>query len=208
MIAQAGGADRVEICKDKSTDGITPLFETVEALRDKLNIELNVMIRPRAGLYVYSDDEFEQIKRDVIRFKELKVDGLVFGVLDESNQLHIPRNKELIELAYPLPCTFHRAFDVVKDVYRSLEDCIHCGFTTILTSAQQKSAMEGIDTLIKLVQQANNRIIIMPGGGVRSTNVLALKNNLGMPYYHSSAITDGGEIADLNEIRLLKAVLS
>jgi copper homeostasis protein len=206
-IAQANGANRIELCINMKEGGTTPSLDFVQAARDKATIGLNVIIRPRGGDFVYTDDEFEEMKENIIEYKKCNVDGFVFGNLNPDGSLNIEQNTELINLANPLPCTFHRAFDVVLDVTKSLEDVINCGFKTILTSGQGKDVVEGIDVLIDVVQKANNRIVIMPGGGLRSTNIGLLKEKLGNTFFHSSAITDSGETASVAEINALKARL-
>lgn len=207
IIAQENGADRVELCANIKEGGTTPDFEISKVVRDVLSIDLNVMIRPRGGNFVYSDIEFEQMKSEITAFKKLKVDGFVFGILKEDNSINIQQNKELVILANPFPCTFHRAFDVVKDVNQSLESLIECGFKTILTSGQEENVVEGIDVLAELVEKANNRITIMPGGGLRSSNIILLKEGTNASFYHSSAITDSDEIAHPVEVKLLKMEL-
>ena len=193
IIAQQNGADRVELCANMKEGGITPDIEITRIAREKLTIDLNVMIRPRGGDFVYSDDEFEQMKAEILQFKKLKVDGFVVGILNADGTVNEEQNKELVALAFPIPCTFHRAFDVVKNIYQSLETVIECGFKTILTSGQGKNVVEGIDVLSELVKKANNRITIMPGGGLRSTNSKLLKVKTGANFYHSSAIVDSSE---------------
>mgnify|MGYP006165472493 FL=1 len=204
IIAQQNGADRVELCANMKEGGTTPDFEITQIAREKLTIDLNVMIRPRGGDFVYSDIEFEQMKAEILRFKKLKVDGFVFGILNKDDSINAEQNTELVALANPIPCTFHRAFDVVKNVYQSLESVIKCGFKTILTSGQEKNVVEGIDVLAELVKKANHRIIIMPGGGLRSTNSKLLKEKTAAGFYHSSAIVDSGEIANDKEVKALQ----
>lgn len=204
IIAQENGADRVELCAEMKEGGTTPDFEIIEAARKELTIKLNVMIRPRGGDFVYSDAEFERMKIQMEQFKKLKVDGFVFGILKEDGSVNLQQNKELVILAHPLPCTFHRAFDVVKNVFESLESVIECGFKTILTSGQEKNVVEGIDVIAELVEKANNRISIMPGGGLRSTNIKLLKEKTKANFYHSSAIIDNGVVANPEEVNELK----
>lgn len=204
IIAQENGADRVELCAEMKEGGTTPDFEIIEADRKELTIKLNVMIRPRGGDFVYSDAEFERMKIQMEQFKKLKVDGFVFGILKEDGSVNLQQNKELVILAHPLPCTFHRAFDVVKNVFESLESVIECGFKTILTSGQEKNVVEGIDVIAELVEKANNRISIMPGGGLRSTNIKLLKEKTKANFYHSSAIIDNGVVANPEEVNELK----
>ncbi len=208
LIAQQGGANRVELCREKPTEGLTPFVATVKSVRNQLHIDLNIMIRPRDGNFVYTDEEVQQILDDIKTFKALGVNGFVIGILNAGNTVNIAQNKKLVEAAHPLPCTFHRAFDVVDDMYKALEDCIACGFKAILTSAGEKAAIEGLRTLDRLVKQAGERISILPGGGIRSANIGELKDSLKVPYYHSSAITDGGEVADVDEVKALKAALA
>lgn len=207
VIAQKNGANRVELCDEMNEGGTTPSKEAVMDAREKLTIDMNVMIRPRGGNFVYSDAEFEQMKQEIIAYKKYKVDGFVFGILNQDNSINVERNKELVFLAKPLPCTFHRAFDVVPDVYNSLETVIDCGFQNILTSGQAPNVMEGIAVLEQLAKKAGNRIIIMPGGGVRSSNVTLLKEKMNTSYYHSSAITNETEIADGKEVNAMVALL-
>lgn len=207
IIAQQYGADRVELCDNMQEGGTTPDFENAQKVRAALSIKMNVMIRPRGGNFVYNDAEFEQMKSEMHQFKKINVDGFVFGILNADNSFDAKRNKELVELASPIPCTFHRAFDVVLNVYESLESVIDCGFKTILTSGQGINVMEGIEVLKILVEKANERVVIMPGGGLRSSNIGTLNQTVKAPFYHSSAITDSGEITNGNEIEKLKLYL-
>ncbi|MFY8188991.1 MAG: copper homeostasis protein CutC [Flavobacterium sp.] len=204
VIAQNAGADRVELCADSAVGGTTPSLETVQEAREKLSIDLYVMIRPRGGDFVYSEDEFHEMKRAISTFKKLGVHGFVFGILHENQTIHVQNNKALVDLAKPFPCTFHRAFDEVLEVEQALEDVIACGFSTVLTSGTFPNVMAGKEVLEKLVVQAQNRIEIMPGGGLRSNNVAALDAVVHANWYHSSAIMDGSETAHLQEIIDLK----
>lgn len=207
IIAQDNGADRVELCANMKEGGTTPDFELTKIVRDKVTIDLNVMIRPRGGDFVYSDFEFEQMKSEILAFKKLQVDGFVFGILNEDGSLNEQQNTELVALANPLPCTFHRAFDNLKNKFQALESLIKCGFKTVLTSGEETNVVDGIDVLATLVEKAKNRIAIMPGGGLRSTNIGVLKEKTKAVFYHSSAITDSGEIANPEEIKAIKAHL-
>jgi copper homeostasis protein len=204
LIAQKAGADRVELCSDMSVGGTTPSIAMIQQARENLKVDLYVMIRPRGGNFVYSDAEFEQMKSEIETIKNLGVNGFVFGILKEDNTINIEQNLALLKLAKPLHCTFHRAFDAVSDYKQALEDVISCGFSTILTSGTFSNVMEGREVLQQLVIQANNRIEIMPGGGLRSTNISALNETVKANWYHSSAITDGSEMANPEEINQLK----
>jgi len=207
LIAQKAGADRVELCANMSVGGTTPLIEMIQQAREHLTIDLYVMIRPRGGNFVYSDSELEEMKSEIETIKKLGVNGFVFGILNENEIINIEQNKVLVELSKPFPCTFHRAFDKVLDCEKALEDVISCGFSTILTSGTFSNVIEGKEVLKQLVIQANNRIEIMPGGGLRSINISALNEMVDANWYHSSAITDGSEIASPEEIVQLKKKL-
>ncbi len=204
ILAQKAGADRVELCATISVGGTTPIIEMIQKAREHLTIDLYIMIRPRGGNFVYSEVEFQQMKSEIESIKGLGVNGFVFGILNEDNTINIEQNKTLVAEAYPFPCTFHRAFDAVSNCEQALEAVISCGFSTILTSGTFPNVMEGKEILKKLVVQAKNRIEIMPGGGLRSTNISELNQIVGANWYHSSAITDGTEIANPEEIILLK----
>jgi len=207
LITQKVGADRVELCADMSVGGTTPTIEMIQQARKNLSIDLYVMIRPRGGNFVYSHSEFEQMKSEIETIKKLGVNGFVFGILKDDKTIDIEQNKVLVELAKPFPCTFHRAFDAVSNYEKALEDVISCGFSTILTSGTFPNVMEGKEVLKQLVIQANNRIEIMPGGGLRSTNISELNEMVKANWYHSSAITDGSETANPEEIIQLKKKL-
>ena len=207
LIAQKAGADRVELCADMLVGGTTPIIETIQQARKHLTIDLYVMIRPRGGNFVCSEAEFEQMKSEIETIKKLDVNGFVFGILKDDNTINIEQNKVLVELVKPFSCTFHRAFDEVLNVDKALEDVISCKFSTILTSGTFPNVMEGKEVLKQLVNQANNRIKIMPGGGLRSTNISELNEMVDANWYHSSAITDGSEIASPEEIVQLKKKL-
>lgn len=204
IIAFENGADRIELCAGLSEGGITPEFETTKKLRDKIDIPIFVMIRPRGGDFTYSETEFEQMKNDLVHLKTLGVNGFVFGILDENDEVSMQQNKALIELAAPLPCTFHRAFDRAKTLEDSLEKVIECGFKTILTSGQKPNVSEGKENLKKLVELAGERIEILVGGGLRSSNIEELRAFTKADYFHSSAITDGSAFANPDEVLALK----
>lgn len=204
LIANLAGADRIELCAELAEGGTTPAWETVIEARENIDKELYLMIRPRGGDFCYSDEEFEQMKNDVVAFKRLKVDGFVFGILTENNEIDFARNKELIAFAWPLSCTFHRAFDRTNNVLQSLENVIECGFQTILTSGAAANVTDGLTTLKILVEKAGDRICIMPGGGLRSSNIEKIKEGSAALSYHSSAIVDDTLLANATEIEHLK----
>jgi copper homeostasis protein len=187
LIAQAAGAVRIELCDNPSEGGTTPSYGFIKAAREKLTIELYPIIRPRGGDFLYSELEFEIMKADVQLCKDLGCNGVVIGILLADGRVDKDRCKQLVDIAYPMGVTFHRAFDRTIDPFKALEDIIAIGCERILTSGQKPSVNEGMQLLIDLVQQANERIIIMPGSGVRAENILALANKTNAIEFHTSA---------------------
>lgn len=207
VIADAAQANRIELCDNLAEGGTTPSWEMVLEVKDRTKTELFMMIRPRGGDFCYSDDEFEQMKNDIVMFKRLGVNGYVFGILTPDNEIDMERNKDLIDFASPFPCTFHRAFDRTNDIFQSLEKVIELGFQTILTSGAADNVTDGLSNLAKLVHQADERICIMPGGGLRSSNVELIQKETKATFYHSSAIVDISLQANTEEISKIKQVL-
>ena len=169
--AEVGGANRIELCKDLHLDGITPDDEVVIKTLNKLKIPVFILIRPRSGDFVYTNEEFKLMKSDIIKFKKLGCNGIVSGVLNTDNTIDIKRTKELIQLSRPLEFTFHRAFDKIVNPIEGLEELIEIGADRVLTSGQEDSAIKGIKLIAKLIEITNNRITIMPGSGVKSDNI-------------------------------------
>ncbi|MDP4286056.1 MAG: copper homeostasis protein CutC [Bacteroidota bacterium] len=185
--AQEGGANRVELCASPGEGGTTPSYAFIKAARELLSIDLYVMIRPRGGDFLYSDIEFEIMKTDISICKQLGCDGVVFGILTKDGKVDKERCKELIELAYPLEATFHRAFDRVANPFEALEDIIDLGFERILTSGLKPKAIDGKETLAGLIKQSACRIIIMPGSGINGDNMITIAEGTGAKEFHSSA---------------------
>lgn len=208
IIAQLGRADRIELCENKNVGGVSPSVEFFKFLRPKISIPINVMIRPRGGNFIYSKHEFKEMENKIIEFKNIGADGFVFGILNDSKEIDIERNSELISLCENFPCTFHKAFDETNDFSESLERIINIGFSDILTSGGKQCANDGINALLELKQKAKNRIEIMPGGGIRSSNIKLLNEKLNLNFYHSSAIIDDSEFVNFDEVKSLKKVLS
>jgi copper homeostasis protein len=186
LAAQEGGAGRVEFCDNLLEGGTTPSYGAIASARDKLSIRLNVIIRPRGGDFLYSNVEFEVMERDVVACKRLGVDGLVIGLLTADGDIDLPRTKRLVELAAPMPITFHRAFDVARDPFKALEDIIASGCTRLLTSGQEANALEGASLISKLREAAGERLTLMPGAGVRLNNIAQLIAETGCVEYHTS----------------------
>ena len=187
IAAQQAGADRIELCDNFSEGGTTPSYAFIKSARQKLSIELYVMIRPRGGDFLYTDDEFEIMKKDIEMCKKSGCDGVVLGLLTQAANVDKERCKKLVNYAYPLGVTFHRAFDRTKDPFQSMEDIIEIGCERILTSGQHTKAIDGVDIIKRLIRQADDRIIIMPGSAVNAENIISLAESTGAVEFHSSA---------------------
>ncbi len=230
IAAQAGGADRVELCADLFSGGTTPSAGMIALVRRSIQIGLMVMIRPRGGDFCYSDAEFEIMKHDIGVAKELGADGVVLGILREDGTIDIDRSRELVELARPMSVTFHRAFDMAVEPFQSLEDVIATGAERLLTSGQEQSAYEGLDLISELIAKADGRIIVFPGGGITERNLAKIVSRSGAQECHSSArvavpsrmtyrrsgVTMGGalrtpefglSVADAGRVRALRHIL-
>lgn len=214
--AEYAGAHRIELCSELAVGGITPSFGLIEQVITGTEIELFVLIRPRSGNFCYSDDEFDIIRNDIQICKDLGCDGIVSGVLNVKNNIDIERTRELIELSKPMPFTFHRAFDVVPNAHEALEQLIEIGADRVLTSGQQKKAIEGIDLLKSLKEQAENRITIVVGGGISGENVQPFKD-AGFHEIHASASeavhTESSEFfgnipQTISSVKNIKAILN
>ncbi len=169
--AEKAGADRIELCKDLHLDGLTPDYECAKRTIDKLDIPVFILIRPREGDFSYSDEEFELMKDDIIKFKEMGCKGIVSGILKDDNLIDIKRTKELVKLSKPLEFTFHRAFDLVKYPIEEIETLIKIEVDRVLTSGQKEKAIDGLVLLEQLNKISNNRLIIMPGSGISKNNL-------------------------------------
>mgnify|MGYP003396571086 FL=1 len=187
ILAQAAGAHRIELCDNPGEGGTTPSYGFIKAARENLRIELYPIMRPRGGDFFYSDAEFDVMKVDVKLCKDLGCDGVVIGMLNADGTVDKKRCKELVEIAYPLGVTFHRAFDRVSDASQALEDVIEIGCERILTSGLVPNALNGAETLAALIKQADERIIIMPGSGIRAGNIIELAQKTGAVEFHTSA---------------------
>lgn len=186
--AQEGGADRIELCDNPAEGGTTPSYGTIETVRKNLTLDVFVMIRPRGGDFLYTNDEYYSMKRDISQCQRLSVDGVVFGMLTADGRIDKKRCKELIDRSRPLKVTCHRAFDMARDPFEALEDCIEVGFDRILTSGGYSKAIEGVDTLAKLVTAAAGRISIMAGSGVNEEVVSEIVEKAKVKEVHFSAM--------------------
>lgn len=207
-IAVAAGADRIELCADYASGGVTVSHDILQRIKQNISVPVFPIIRPRGGDFVYTSEEFETMKQDVLFCRKLNYEGVVLGILKNDKSIDMLRTKELVSIAYPMQVTFHRAFDACFDPFTALEDIINCGCSRILTSGQKTSAAEGIPLLSQLVSKAKNRICIMPGGGVRAGNIQQLMLT-GATEFHSAALTKQQTALslDISEIKALKRTL-
>lgn len=187
LIAQSSGADRIELCDGPAEGGTTPSYGFIKTARKQLKIQLYPIIRPRGGDFLYNDAEFEIMKADISLCKKLGCDGIVTGILHTDGTVDKARTEQLVELSYPLEVTFHRAFDRTADPFAAMEAIIETGCTRILTSGQKPGALEGAELIAALINEADDRIIIMPGSGLRSDNLSAIAAKTKAAEFHSSA---------------------
>lgn len=185
-MAVSGGADRIELCANLAEGGTTASYGTIRLCREKFSVALFPIIRPRGGDFLYTEEEFECMREDVKRCKELGCDGIVSGFLLADGSIDLKRTAQLRELAYPLEFTFHRAFDRCRDPFEALEQLVELGCDRILTSGQAPAVSEGMDVIARLQEAADQRIIIMPGSGVRKENIRMLAEKTGCTEFHSS----------------------
>lgn len=185
--AQKGGAYRVELCAGIPEGGTTPSYGDIAIAREKLDIKLNVIIRPRGGDFLYSKLEHEIMLKDIEIARKLGADGVVFGCLTADGDIDMDKNAELMSAAKGMDVTFHRAFDMCRDPFDALEKIIDLGFNRILTSGQKPKAEHGVELLKDLVTKAGNRIIIMPGSGVNANNIAMITKDTGAKELHLSA---------------------
>jgi copper homeostasis protein len=184
--AVAGGADRIELCANLAEGGTTPSLGTLQLCREKFDIALFPIIRPRGGDFLYTAEEFSIMLKDVKLCRQLGCNGVVIGLLNTDGTIDIPRTAALVNAAYPMDVTFHRAFDRCADPFAAMEQLIELGCTRILTSGQQPSVVDGVELVAALQQKAADRIIIMPGSGVRPDNIKMLAEKTGCVEFHSS----------------------
>jgi copper homeostasis protein len=184
--AVKGGADRIELCAALTEGGTTPSYATIKKCREAFDVQLFPIIRPRGGDFLYTEEEFDIMLGEVALSRELGCDGVVIGLLNKNGSIDLKRTARLVELAYPLEVTFHRAFDRCKDPFEAMEQLILAGCQRILTSGQQPTAPQGAELVADLVKAAAERITIMPGSGVRKENIKELADRTGARELHSS----------------------
>lgn len=186
VAAERGGADRIELCHDLYSGGVTPSVAAMREARRLLHIPIHVLIRPRSGDFFYDEDEIENMKREIGVAKEVGMDGIVLGILNQEGEVDRKRTMLLVELAHPLPVTFHRAFDLCRDLSASLNAVIETGATRVLTAGGKNGVSNGLPHLSRLIANAGDRIVIMPGGGIRASNIERILSQTGAREIHSS----------------------
>ncbi|KAH7118849.1 copper homeostasis protein CutC [Dendryphion nanum] len=207
--AAKSGADRIELCANYADGGVTPSYDTLKRLREQIEtgVPINVMIRPRGGNFTYSPEELGTMEESIKLFKPL-ASGFVFGILDSEHRVDKAKNLHLVKVAEPLPCTFHRAFDQLQDMFEETEKLINCGFRAVLTSGGPSGAILGAQKVGQLQEVFDSKITFILGGGVRSQNIQDLKQKSKVKWFHSAAITSSSdETADLEEVSKLKSML-
>lgn len=187
--AETRGANRIELCDDLSTGGLTPSYALLESVKSKLNIPIMVMIRPRAGNFIYDSMELKQMKQNIDICKSLDVAGVVFGLLDDRNTIDVKNTTLLAEYASPLEITFHKAIDDTPDLLESVEILLGIkGITRILTSGGQATASEGAQMINKMSQAAGNRLKILAAGKITHHNLTELSGILHVDEFHGRKI--------------------
>ena len=187
LLAERAGADRLELCENPADGGTTPSTGTLRQVKDTLWLPVFPIIRPRGGDFFYTEEEFQIMKWDVMMCKGMEFEGVVFGMLLRNGKIDKENCKRFVDFAYPLKVTFHRAFDRARDPFEALEDLIECGCSRILTSGQVPNALDGASLIKQLIEKADGRIIVMPGSGLRSSNIAEVAKITRAVEFHSSA---------------------
>jgi len=192
IAADRGGADRIELCANLAVSGVTPDEETLARVMEAVSIPVHVLIRPRAGDFVFSDEEFALMRHQIEIAKELRAAGVALGILLPDGRVDVERSRALAELARPMHVTFHRAFDETVDLPEALEDVIRTGADTLLTSGGATDALTGASSIARLRVQAADRIELMAGGGLRLENLGELVRRSGVNCLHGSLTRSRG----------------
>lgn len=186
IAAEAGGAQRVELCSALSEGGLTPSAGLMRAVRTRTGVAVYAMIRPRGGDFYYSEDEFQIMRDDIACAAEMGAAGVVLGLLTKDGEVDLERTAELVRLARPMQVTFHRALDMARDLDAALEDVVRTGADRVLTSGGAQNAVLGSERVAELVDAARGRIGVMVCGNVRPENVLQIAQATGAREFHSA----------------------
>ncbi len=204
VAAREGGADRIELCSSLDRGGLTPSHGLIVEAMERSGMPIHVMLRPRAGGFVYTAEEFAVMRRDLQHLRQLGAAGVVLGLLRADGMVDVERTAQLVREAGTLEVTFHRAFDEVVDLRQGLEDIIASGCKRVLTSGGKDDVVSGAVCLSRLVIQAEGRIAVAVGGGLRLHNASALAQATGATHFHGS-LRSGGEAApvDVEDVRTM-----
>jgi copper homeostasis protein len=187
LLAAKNGADRIELCANPEEGGTTPSYGTIRTVRKLVDIQVFPIVRSRGGDFLYDPHDLDAMRRDIESIKDTGCEGVVVGMLKKDGSVHSDALRRFVDLAYPLEVTFHRAFDRVADPFAALEAIIEAGCQRILTSGLQPTVPQGLPLIKELVAHSRERIVIMPGSGVRSSNLEELISESGATEFHSSA---------------------
>ena len=186
LVARDGGAHRIELCSGLSEGGMTPSHGLIQEAVERSGLPVHVLVRPRGGNFVYSAAEVDVMRRDILHVRELGAAGVVLGILQPDGRVNVEATKALVQLARPMEVTFHRAFDATPSLKEALEDVIATGAHRILTSGGQRNVVAGSAALAELVQQAEDRVEIAVGGGLRLQNAASLARVTQARHFHGS----------------------
>ena len=207
ILALSAGADRIEFCNNYKVGGVTPTENEIEIIKNKISIPIFVMIRPRAGNFIYTEKEFDRMKFEIEFCKSHKIDGVVFGMLEDNFSIDFEKTKYLTEIAKPMSVTFHRAFDLVQNPFHELEKLISIGVDRILTSGLSDNAFDGGSFIKRFIDESGGLIKIVVGGGVRSSNLKIISELTNANEFHSSALINNLDLPDEDEIKIMKEIL-
>jgi copper homeostasis protein len=207
LIAQSAGADRVELCSQLGIGGLTADIDLVATAVQKLHVPIHALLRPRGGDFVFSAAEFELMRVQLQRLKEIGVSGIVSGVLLSDGRVDLTRSRELVELACPLEFTFNRAFDETPDIDEALETVIATGADWLLTSGGEADIQKGVDAIARLVQKSAGRIGVIAGGGLRLADLEMVLRRSGASSLHGSLTRDAHELNSTDPLQALEAVV-
>lgn len=182
--AHLGGADRVELCSNLFQGGLTPTLGSFKVVKNSTDIKVNVMIRPREGGFLYTENEWKTAVEDAKIFIEAGADGLVCGFLKEDGTVDKERTKMIVEIANGIPVTFHRAIDVVPDWKKAINDLVECGIKRVLTSGQEPNVLLALPTIKEMIEYADGRLIIMPGAGITPKTARGVHESTGCKEMH------------------------
>jgi copper homeostasis protein len=189
LLAEKNGADRIELCSRLDLDGLTPDVELTKNILENISIPVKVMIRPRGGDFVYSNDEIEEMKEEILRFKTLNVQGFVFGILDSDNHLNLRQIDSLSKLSFPLKVTIHKAIDLCDDPVFETKQLVKISYvTSILTSGGTPTAYEGSENIKKMIAVAGDSISIISAGSITKNNLAEIHQRIGGLEYHGRRI--------------------